>query len=226
MKHKKIDLKDIDKVIPIGEKIMVYVNEGNFKGTYSSYIYDIDDDTIHILMPTNENGLNAVLRRRDSINVSFVAKNGDRLGFHSNIADIVENGKKKIYRIEKPTAINKIELRNNFRIEILIKAEYYYFRDGKIQKGEGTLIDISAGGAKISVEDEFEIKEKLFLQFVLDGYLLNGIEALVVRVAFRSEDVRHYGLMFTNLDKDKENRIIKYCINKQMEMIRKMKGID
>ncbi len=219
--------KNIDNIIPIGQKIMVYVTEGNFKGTYSSFIYDLDNNSILIFMPTNENGLKAILRPKDRIQISFVAKNGDRFGFGAVIQNTKKEDGKILYQIGKPNKITKTELRDNFRVQVLIDAEFYYFKDGKIQQGEGTIIDISAGGAKLSCESEFTVRDKLSLKFVLGEYLVSGQEAEVARIALANEDgIRHYGLRFTNMEKETENRIIKFCLNKQMEMIRKERGME
>ncbi len=224
MKDEVINLKDIDSIIPVGQKIMVYIKNGNFQGTYSSYIYDIDK-YIHILIPTNENGLKAVMRKKDEIDISFVAKNGDRLGFQSIVVGSTKEGSNIIYQIQKPKTIKKTELRNNFRVQVLIDAEFYYFKDGKIKKGTGTIIDISAGGARLSCEEELTVRDKISLKFALGEYLEN-IDAEVVRIALTGEDnIRHYGLRFINVSKDKEDKIIKFCISKQLETLRKMRGI-
>ncbi len=227
MREESLSIKSLDKIIPIGQKIMVYIPEGNFQGTYSSYIYDFDDNYIHILMPTNENGLKAVVREGDKINVSFVAKNGYRLGFDTHIYEIVQEGSKVIYKLNKPQKAFKIELRENFRVEVLIDTEFYYFKEGKIGKSKGTIIDISAGGVKFSCNDELDIRDKLFLTFQLGNHLLDGVEVEVVRKVITGEEgIRHYGLKFSNIDKKKEEIIIKFCINKQLEMARKLRGVE
>ena len=227
MREEAIGIKNLDKIIPVGQKVIVYISEGNFKGTYSSYIYDLDDKYIYILMPTNENGLKAVIREGEKINISFVSKNGYRVGFDIPVTEIIQEGSKVIYKLAKPEKAVKIELRENFRVEILIDVEFYYFKEGKIGKSQGTIIDISAGGIKLSCDDDLEIRDKLFLTFKLGEYLLDGVEAEVVRKVITGEEgVKHYGLKFSNISKDKEDKIIKFCINKQIEMARKLKGMD
>ncbi len=226
MRREILNLKDMNKIIPLGQKIMVYVNEGNFKGTYSSYIYDIDDNGIYILMPTNENGLKAVIREHEAIDVSFVTKNNGRIGFNSEIKNIIKKEDKVIYLLKRPEKIEKMELRDNFRVEVLLDVEFYYIQKGRIQKHKGTIIDISAGGVKLSCDLDLEIRDRLFLKFKLGSYLLDQIETEVARKVITGEkDVKHYGLKFIDLDKDKEERIIKFCINKQLEFARKMRGV-
>ncbi len=225
MREEVITVKNLDKLIPIGQKVVVYISEGNFKGTYSSYIYDMDDSGIYILMPTNENGLKAVIRTNDKVNISFVAKNGYRIGFDVAVSDIIRENSKVIYKLKKPQKAVKIELRENFRVSVLIDAEIYYFKDGKITKSQGTIIDISAGGVKLSCEEDLQIRDKLFLNFKLGEQMLEGVEAEVVRRAVTGEEgIKHYGLKFSNMDKNKEDKIIKFCINKQIEMARKIRG--
>jgi c-di-GMP-binding flagellar brake protein YcgR len=225
LKYEQINIKDIDSTIPVSQKIMVYIEEGNFAGKYSSYIYDFDGESLLILIPTDDKGSKAVLRTNDNVHISFIAKNGKRLGFSSSIIKAEKDGNNTLYRVKKPTTILEMDLRDNFRVEVLMDTEFFYFNDGKIQKSKGTILDISAGGIKLSCEEELEVRSKIFLKLVLNDYILDGIEAEVVRIALIKDDkVKHYGLRFTNLDKEKEDRIIKFCINKQLEEIRKLRG--
>ncbi len=227
MRKEAIKLSNLDKMIPMGQKVMINIDEGNFKGTYSSYIYDIDDKFIYIMMPTNENGLKAVMREGEKISVSFVAKAGYRIGFVVYVAEVILDGKTVIYKLSKPEMAVRIELRENFRVELLMDVEFYHFKEGKIIKGTGTVIDISAGGIKLSCDEDLEVRDKLFLKLQLGDYILDNIEAEAVRKAITGEEgIKHYGLKFVNINKDKEDKIIKFCIGKQLEAARKMKGIE
>jgi len=228
LRREPISSKKVDKIVPIGQKIMFFITEGNFKGTYSSYIYDKDDDYIYVLMPTNTKGIKGILRENDSVEVSFVDdKNRFRIGFSTKVNKIIKDDKKVIYRLDKPTEIARIELRNNFRVDDLIDTNFFYFKDSKIKKEKGVIIDISAGGIKLSTDCDLETRDKLFLEFNLNNDKMSEIEGEVVRKAVTGEkDVKHYGIQFIDLDKKTENKIVKYCISKQMETLRKMKGLD
>ncbi|WP_035556371.1 flagellar brake protein [Hippea sp. KM1] len=227
MRREPIKVGDINKVVPIGQKIVVYLEEGNFEGTYSSYIYDIDDSGIYIAMPTNEKGIKAVARINDKIEISFVDRRGYRIGFTSRLIDIIKEGNRVIYKIDKPQMLVKIELRENFRVPVLLEAKFYLFKKGKIVQAEGTILDISAGGVKLSTEVELEVRDRVLLEFSLGEYKLEEVEAEVVRKAITGEKgINHYGLRFTDLSKDQEDKIIKFCISKQVEMARKMKGLE
>ncbi|AEA34451.1 flagellar brake protein [Hippea maritima] len=227
MRREPIKVSDIDKVIPISQKIMVYVEDGNFEGTYSSYIYDIDQSGIYIAMPTDENGIKAVVRVGDKLEISFVDNRGYRIGFTSRLIDIIKEGNRVIYKLEKPQMLVKVEMRENFRVPTLIEAKFYLFKKGKIIQASGTILDISAGGVKLSADVELELRDKLLLEFELGNYKLEEVEAEVVRKAITGEKgVNHYGLRFTDLTKEQEDKIIKFCISKQVEFARKMKGIE
>ncbi|WP_026939479.1 flagellar brake protein [Hippea alviniae] len=228
MRKEPIKVSDISKVIPIGQKVMVYVQEGNFQGTYSSFIYDIDESkNIYISMPTNENGLKAVVREGEKLEVSFVDRRGFRIGFTSKLKEILNKDGQVIYKLDKPTSLARVELRENFRVPVLIEASFYAFKNGKIEKAKGTILDISAGGVRLSTDIELEVRDKLYLEFDLGGTKLEEIEAEVVRKAITGEEgVNHYGLRFTDLSKDEEDMIIKFCLSKQLELARKMRGLE
>ncbi len=228
MRKEPIKVSDISKVIPIGQKVIVYVEEGNFKGTYSSFIYDIDEaNNVYISMPTNENGLKAVVREGERLEVSFVDRRGFRIGFTSRLKEIVNKDGQVIYKLDTPTSLARVELRENFRVPVLIEASFYVFKKGKIEKAKGTILDISAGGVKLSTDIELEVRDKLYLEFDLGGTKLEEIEAEVVRRAITGEEgVKHYGLRFVDLSKEEEDMIIKFCISKQLELARKMRGLE
>ncbi len=231
MRKEPISLKNINALIPMGQKVEVYVPEGNFKGTYSSFIYDMDEDFIYLLMPTDERGLKAVIRKGKNFYVSFVDKKDRRIGFLTTLEDIVNDEDRVIYKISKPKEdAYSIEFRENFRVDILTDAKITYIKGADISKSSGTVIDISASGAKISVglavETKLEIGDRIFLSFKLDDIQMDNIEAKVVRKATSKADkVNHYGLHFINLDKKLEDKLIKFCIRKQFELARKMRGL-
>jgi len=228
LRREPLRVSDIGKIIPLGQKVVVYIEKGNFAGTYSSYIYDIDENyNVYIAMPTNENGLKAVIREGEEVEISFVDKRGYRIGFTSKLVEIIKDGERVIYKLEKPKSLARVELRENFRVPVLIEAEFYVFKDGKIQKAKGTILDISAGGVKLSTDIELEPRDKLFLNFELGDKRMEEVEAEVIRKAITGEKgVNHYGLRFINLTKEQEDSIIKFCLARQLELARKMRGLE
>ncbi len=233
VRKEPINVKNAEKIIPIGQKIDIFVRDGDFEGIYSSYIYDMDEKYIYILLPTNKNGLNAYIRRGEVFDISFIDSKERRVGFSTKLVDVIkEEDDKTIYKVEKPKEVfYRIELRESFRVDILTESEIMYFKNAIPRKNKATIIDISAGGAKLSANIELATKlnigDKVFLSFELDDNMkLENIEAKVVRKAIAKENgLHHYGLQFINLDKDTKEKLIKFCINKQLEFVRKMRGL-
>jgi c-di-GMP-binding flagellar brake protein YcgR len=191
----------------------------------------MDTQFIYLLMPTNKNGLKAIIRKGDELYVSFVDKKDRRIGFSSHLLDVLNDDDKTLYKIDKPNKeAYSIEFRENFRVDILTDATITYIKGSNISKSVGSVIDISASGAKLSVgislEDKLEVNDTLFLSFSLNEMELQNIEAKIVRKALsRVDKVNHYGLHFVNLDKKVEDSIIKFCISRQLELARKMRGL-
>jgi c-di-GMP-binding flagellar brake protein YcgR len=232
MRKEAIKPKDIEKVIPISQKVDVFIRDGNFKGVYSSYIYDLDDNYIYLLQPTNKNGLNAVIRHDEEFDVSFINKDGKRMGFSSKLKEIIKEDDKTILKISKPKEVfYRIELRENFRVDILAEAEVIYLKNSSPKRSKSTIIDISASGAKISanieLSAELNVGEVVYLTFELeDGMKVENLEARIVRKAIATESgVHHYGLQFVNLDRKLHEKMVKFCLNKQLEFVRKMRGM-
>jgi len=168
-----------------------------------------------------------VVREGERLEVSFVDRRGFRIGFTSRLKEIVNKDGQVIYKLDTPTSLARVELRENFRVPVLIEASFYVFKKGKIEKAKGTILDISAGGVKLSTDIELEVRDKLYLEFDLGGTKLEEIEAEVVRRAITGEEgVKHYGLRFVDLSKEEEDMIIKFCISKQLELARKMRGLE
>ncbi len=228
MRREPIRISDIGKVIPAGQKVTVYLESGNFEGTYSSYIYDVDEDYhIYIAMPTNENGLKAVIREGERVEVSFADNRGYRIGFTSRLIEVVREDERIIYKLGKPEALARVELRENFRVPVLIETRFYIFKGGRIERAKGTILDIGAGGVKLSADLDLEVRDRLYLDFELGHRKLEEIEAEVVRRAITGEEgVKHYGLRFIGLTKEQEDAIIKFCLARQKELARKMRGLE
>ncbi len=231
MRKEPISLKNISELIPLGQKVEVYIPEGNFKGTYSSFIYDMDEHFIYLLMPTDERGIKAIIREGDNLYVSFVDKKDRRIGFSTHLKETVNDDDRIIYKIDKPEEdAYSIEFRESFRVDILADAQITYIKGADISKGSGTVIDLSASGAKLSVgiasSLSLEVGDRIFVSFSLNDMQLKNIEARVVRKAeSRVDKVNHYGLHFINIDKKLEDKLIKYCINRQLELARKARGL-
>lgn len=220
MRHEE-NIKVTDNIIPIGEKIIFNILDTNFKGIYSSYIDDLDETGLYVLMPTDARGIKGIARKGDRVEISFIDAKKGRLAFLSTVEDIIKNDKKITYKISKPKKLFKSELRDNFRVATFIDAIYNV--EGAFQKRfkRATILDLSAGGAKISVDNELQVRDKINLSFHLDNYKMGFLRAEVVRKIKAEIGLYHYGVRFIDTPRDSEERIIKYCIKKQMEMIRK-----
>jgi len=220
LRHEE-SIKMTDNIIPIGEKIIFNILDTNFKGIYSSYIDDLDKTSLYVLMPTDARGIKGVAKKGDRVAISFIDAKKGRLGFFSVVEDIIKDNKKIIYKISRPEKLFRTELRDNFRVDTFIEAIYNI--QGTFQKRfkKTTILNLSAGGAKISVDNELQIGDKINLSFHLDGYKMGFLEAEICREAKAEIGLYHYGVKFVDMPNDSKERIIKYCIKKQLEMIRK-----
>ncbi len=231
MRIEPLGKRDKECRIPIGQKIDVYIPEGDFQGIYSSYLYDMDDEALYILTPTHENGLKAILHKNQEFYISFVDDKNRRIGFLSALIDIVERDSTTLYKVKKPTdELYIVEFRENFRVDVISEATIVYRKKGRLIKTKGTIIDISASGAKISlsmsIKDELDIGDIVFISFEVEDIKVENVEAKVVRKAIsKTDDVNHYGIKFLGLDKRTEDKIIKFCIHKQFELARKKRGL-
>jgi c-di-GMP-binding flagellar brake protein YcgR len=86
---------------------------------------------------------------------------------------------------------------------------------------KGTIIDISAGGMAIIVDEYIELKTPISLKFNLSHINFEHIQADVIRV-HKYEHGNKYciGVKFHNLDKKLENEINRFVLSRTGQSIR------
>ncbi len=211
----------------IGQSIAVEIYEGDFKGIYSSFVYDVDDNYIYALSPTDERGVRAFIRPNQRVGVSFLDERKRRIGFDTTVIDIIKDGDNILCKLTIPDEFYRIELRENFRVDVFIETKFFRIEKGKPTEKKATILDISAGGLKISTEEELKIGEVITISFSVDNTFFNYLKAMVVRkIKAGDGTVNHYGLKFIEMDKKAEDSIIKFCLKKQMEIAKKERGIE
>jgi c-di-GMP-binding flagellar brake protein YcgR len=126
-----------------------------------------------------------------------------------------------LFRLVKPNEkdIKKIQRRNNFRVKAMLPMA--------LKDGEVTSVDISAGGTQISCEESYEI---LYGEVVTGTLHIPGeledvhFQGLVKRISRNTnEDRKNVAIAFTNLNHGDQEKITRYCFDKQRQMRLKSK---
>lgn len=224
MEKEKVFAKNIKEIIDIGQNINVEILNGDYKGIYYSYVYDEDNEGFLILLPTDNFGRVGFVKTGDTISVSCISKQNMRVGFDSKILQILKNSDKTLYKISKPTEFYKYEFRENFRVDVLLNAKIsYYDSKNKFQTRQAWIINLSASGAKISLNEFFELNNNIIIEFTLENKTFS-INAVVVRRLQIDKSTYHYGVHFGEINQKDKDFLIKFCLKKQMEILRMQRG--
>ncbi|MGC8706124.1 MAG: flagellar brake protein [Desulfurella sp.] len=224
MEKEKVFPKDINEIISVGQNINIEILTGDYKGIYYSYVYDEDKDGFLIFPPTDSLGRMGFVKVGDMISVSCISKKNMRVAFDSKILQIIKNSDKTLYKITKPTEFYKYEFRENFRVDVLLNATcYFYDTSNKLQTKQASILNLSASGAKVSLNEFFELNKPIILEFTLENKTFN-VNATIVRRLQIDKNTYHYGVKFEEMDHKDKDFLIKFCLKKQMELLRMQRG--
>jgi c-di-GMP-binding flagellar brake protein YcgR len=198
------------ELISVGSSINISLSD--YKEVYYSYVYDADNSYFYILPPTDNLGRKAHIKKSDKVSLTGLL-NKERVGFESVVADIIVNEQNTIYKIPKSQDYYKYELRENFRVDVLIKAICIL----KEQKLNCSLLNISSSGAKVSLS-AFTDASLMELQFNIEDKPI-ALAAKIVRVVQIDNKTFHYGTEFIDVKEQNREFIIKFCIKKQREIL-------
>lgn len=224
MEKEKVFAKNIKEIIDIGQNINVEILNGDYKGIYYSYVYDEDNDSFLILLPTDNFGRVGIVKVGDTISIICISKQNMRVGFDSKILQILKNSDKALYKIAKPTEFYKYEFRENFRVNVSLNAKFFYYNSNKqLKTKQAWVINLSASGAKISLNEFLELNNTIVIEFTLENKVFN-INAVIVRRLQIDKSTYHYGVRFEEINQKDKDFLIKFCLKKQMEILRMQRG--
>ncbi|MGB9755863.1 MAG: flagellar brake protein [Desulfurella sp.] len=224
MEKEKVSAKSIKEIIDIGQNINIEILNGDYKGIYYSYVYDEDNEGFLILLPTDNLGRVGFVKKGDTISISCISKKNMRVGFDSKILQIIKDNDKTLYKISKSTEFYKYEFRENFRVDVLLNAKFFYYNSNKqLQTKQAWVINLSASGAKISLNEFFELNNTIIVEFTLENKVFN-LNAVIVRRLQIDKSTYHYGIRFEEINQKDKDFLIKYCLKKQMEFLRMQRG--
>ncbi len=203
----------------------IYVIKQNSETQYISYIESVDSDVITIALPlsyssslhANKGDLLTVRLPSDTHSIEFMAR---------VIGLKIDNV--PMYVLEYPKEIKRVQLRQHVRLSMLMDIENSVAPEkGKnLQYRKGMMLNISAGGMKLSVPEDIPEGSPLMVKFSL---IIRGIEhsfeleAKVVRsqtVEIQKKKHFHLGLCFITVTNMQKDLIYQFIFNKMAELRR------
>lgn len=238
----------ISKYIKVGDKIdienIVDKDADNTeRRTYRSQVFDIESEgRIKVAMPM-EQGRVVLLPVDEEFNLCFYTPNGlfQCLG---RVADRYKNDNIFVLVFDLTTDIRKYQRREYYRLNCVLDmkstmidskdvssfSEKVHFIDTDLVFDNGTMVDISGGGARFISKVKYPKDSKiifafeLFVNNTMNSYKLLGQVLLSQEIPGREGEYEHR-IMFVNIMNDDRESIIKYIFEEERKIRRREKGI-
>lgn len=200
------------------------------KGTYFTQIIN------------HEHMLN-VQQPRNKVNIPLLIENGTvvTVYFHDEVIGLctfiskIYKGPNEIIFMEKPSEeqIKKVQRRRYFRVNVLADVELFkQTNNGSNQVAVLTAFthDISGGGLSFLTPQK-SVGENEIVNGVVHLQLKNKkleikFKGKIIRVMQQENDMYKSSLQFLHMSEPVRSELIQYCMMKQIELYKKMKGIQ
>jgi len=239
----------ISKYVNVGDRIDIEtisrtkLNDAVEKKTYKSQVFDVEsEDRIKIAMPM-EQGRVILLPVDEEFNLCFYTPSGlyQCLG---RVADRYKTDKIFVLVMELTTDIRKYQRREYYRLNCVLDmkstminqkdvsqfSEKVHFIDTDLIFDNGTMVDISGGGARFISKVRYPKDSNilftfsLFVNDALTTYKLLGKILVSQEIQGREGEYEHR-IMFVNIMNDDRESIIKYIFEEERKIRRREKGL-
>jgi c-di-GMP-binding flagellar brake protein YcgR len=204
------------KGLSINKKLEVEIQSGTYQGEYLCKVADIIEPGI-VITGLYREGAPLPVRLEQPIKVYYTT---DRAAYVFK-SKILRRSNKPIpvLLIEKPESAKRIQRRDYFRLEVSGSVDLYQkeAEAAEAQKiAEAVLLDISGGGIKIELAENFR-KDELFyihLKNIMEQQL---IKSSIVRKTKVNAELYSYGLEFIDISEGLREEIIQWIFAYQRE---------
>ena len=240
----------LSKYVKLGDKLELETidnskgrNDLSEKKNYRSQVYDIvSEDQIKIAMPM-EQGKVILLPVDGEYNICFYTQTG----LYQCLARVIDRYKSDnifVLVMELTTDIRKYQRREYYRLNCVLdmkargvsdadnakgSTEQVHFLDTDITFSNGTMVDISGGGARFISKDRYpkgsniQFAFSLFVNGKLTEYKLLGRVLYSEELESRAGSYEHR-IQFINIMNDERESIIKFIFEEERKIRRREKG--
>ncbi|MFW5991819.1 MAG: flagellar brake protein [Halanaerobiaceae bacterium] len=219
--------------LEVNEKVDLVVEDGPYQGKYLCKIAEINDKSIRVTAPFRH-GQIVPLNLHRPVKIYYTGENAAYV-FETRV---INRQAKPIalLTLEKPSEKKRIQRREYFRLETSRKIEYRILpedyndgeadnngKDGKDDKEdkdpliETHIIDISGGGVKLLIDDEFPEEGLIEMYIDLPGIEDSCIIGKIVNF-YELPDGKAAGIEFVGIDRHDQEQIISWMFDYQREL--------
>ncbi|MFW5981245.1 MAG: flagellar brake protein [bacterium] len=210
--------------LKVNEKVDIIVKTGPYQGKYLSKIAEMDSDKIKVTSPFIK-GEVVPLRLEQIVNLYFTSD----IAAYTFPARIIERQSEPLalITIEKIGELKRIQRREFFRLDAKKKVKYRLIEDPldpeedePIELKETETIDISGGGIKMNVDNDFP--REGFVELYLDLPEIDSIPIFGKIVnEYSLADGRAVGIKFLDIARAVQEKIISWLFDYQRQLRKK-----
>ncbi len=216
----------------INQKVELQIPTGSWKGSYSTYIADIDDGTISVAQPM-VGGSTVPLLRNEEVALEYVIESGERLHFPARVLGHYGMGVPVItLSMPTPQQVQRYQLRDFVRLDANVPL-YFALKPAPGLSAEeedrqkvfhrSRTSDISGSGAQILLDKVYPSGTRIDLVLQLEGANL-PLTAEVVRTVQQVTPKEVWtGVRFLRVEERYRERIIRFIFSEQRT--RRQKGL-
>lgn len=210
--------------LKVNQKIDLVIEDGPYSGVYLSKVAEFGNNFVKVTSPFVY-GKVLPLRIRQTIKVLFT---GEHAAYMFEAQVIARESKPvALLTITSPVDIIRIQRRDHFRVDAKKKIKFRLIDNNNDENKkteeeiiESVTIDISGGGVKFIVDEEFPSTGKIELYLVLPEIEKEVIYGEIVNL-YTLPDGRAAGVKFTEINKHTREQIITWIFHYQRELRQK-----
>jgi c-di-GMP-binding flagellar brake protein YcgR len=206
----------------INQKIELKVLHGSFAAAYSTYVEDVDNDSLVVVRPTVGGELIA-LTPGAAVRVEFAIKGSARIAFHTRVLSMAVRGLPVlILAPPEKGQVERFQQRDFVRLEDAVPLDYTILyspdpslrRPGKLKTHTR---DISGNGAQILCPESYAPGTQLDINLDVGGKSLHAVAEVIRTVDQAKGSECWVGIRFVGMDERTRDQIIRYIFNVQRE---------
>lgn len=192
------------------------------RDAYPAAVWERTEGELHIAILNDRPRINP----NDRVKFSFTREDDARYYFEADVLDVYMDRGKVVLILPHVDKLNRIQLREHIRWRVKLPVQFTMLEDGSVKELseesfiEGTIQDISVGGAKVCTPRVLDLKtgQKVFLRFDLSGVRMEVFGE--VRNTQRSTERLCFGLKFEKLKEKDEEVIRRFILEEQRKALR------
>ncbi len=179
-------------------------------------LYDKDERYMYWLAVDGD--LPSLVQPGEYVKVVFVRSEDGIYSFELPIAEIMHDGGKTIIKLPHTFDLSRVQRREYPRVKTDIAAKVHYGEDLEFS---GTIVDLSAGGARICTKDKSdELKKIRYAETVRIDFRLDdkeyALESKVLEIDKRPKSTC-FRLIFESIPNDLKDEIMEYVQKEQLK---------